>query len=182
MMQAIGLVELKSIPLGIKTADEMLKAGNVELLLATPICPGKYVIIVSGDVGSVEIAVSTGERIAEIYLVGSNIINNVDPSLPSAIAGTTKVEQAPAVGVIETISALTSVMAGDIAAKASAVSLIEIRIARGLGGKGFLTFAGEVSAVNAAMDSCLRELKSTGEITSYSVLSSPHKDLVKSLV
>lgn len=182
MIQAIGLIELKSIPLGIKTADEMLKAGNVELLLATPICPGKYVIIVSGDVGSVKIAVDTGEKIADIFMVNSHIINNVDPSLPSAIAGTTGVENAPAVGVIETISALTSVLAGDIAVKASDVSLIEIRIARGLGGKGFLTFAGEVSAVNAAMNSCLEQLKETGEITSYSVLSSPHKALLKALM
>ena len=36
---------------GIQTADEMVKAGNVELLLSTPICPGKYVIIVGGHVG-----------------------------------------------------------------------------------------------------------------------------------
>lgn len=37
--KAVGFVEIKSIPVGIQTADEMVKAGNVELLLSTPICP-----------------------------------------------------------------------------------------------------------------------------------------------
>ena len=52
MRKAVGFVEIKSIPVGIQTADEMVKAGNVELLLSTPICPGKYVIIVGGHVAS----------------------------------------------------------------------------------------------------------------------------------
>ena len=47
MKKAIGLVEIKSIPIGIETADEMLKAANVELIMANPICPGKYMILIS---------------------------------------------------------------------------------------------------------------------------------------
>ena len=49
MKKAIGLVELKSTPIGIQTADEMVKAANVELVLANPVCPGKYMIVVSGE-------------------------------------------------------------------------------------------------------------------------------------
>ena len=61
MRKAVGFVEIKSIPVGIQTADEMVKAGNVELLLSTPICPGKYVIIVGGHVGPVKAAMSKAE-------------------------------------------------------------------------------------------------------------------------
>ena len=50
MGKSIGLLELKSIPVGIETADAVLKAANVELLTATPTCPGKYVIIICGAV------------------------------------------------------------------------------------------------------------------------------------
>ena len=56
MRKAVGFVEIKSIPVGIQTADEMVKAGNVELLLATPMCPGKYIIIIGGQVGPVKSA------------------------------------------------------------------------------------------------------------------------------
>ena len=182
MAQSIGLLELKSIPVGMETADEMLKAASVELLLATPICPGKYIIIVAGNVGAVKSSVKAGIGMADTFLVGHHIINNVHESIPAAISGTAEVTNVSTIGIIETISALTAVTAGDIAAKASNVRLIEIRIARGLGGKGFLTFTGEISAVKSAVNSCLNELKETGEITSHSVISSPHKDLIKSIM
>lgn len=69
MKKSIGLVELKSIPIGIEVADMMLKTANVELVLANPICPGKYVIIVSGNVGSVENAIKAGKDEAGIFLI-----------------------------------------------------------------------------------------------------------------
>ena len=59
MGKSIGLIELKSIPAGVQTADEMLKAANVELLVATAICPGKYIIIISGQVGAVKSSMET---------------------------------------------------------------------------------------------------------------------------
>ncbi len=60
MKHAIGLLEIKNITKGILVADAMLKAANVELILAQPLCPGKYVVMVSGDVGAVQSAVRSG--------------------------------------------------------------------------------------------------------------------------
>ena len=54
---------------------------------------------------------------AGIHLVGSHIINNVHDSVPSAIVGTAEVERTGAIGMIETMTALTAVQAGDLAAK-----------------------------------------------------------------
>ena len=62
MGKSIGLLELKSIPVGIETADAVLKAANVELLTATPTCPGKYVIIICGAVGAVKSAMESGRQ------------------------------------------------------------------------------------------------------------------------
>ena len=157
---SIGLLELKSIPVGIEAADEMVKAANVQLLTASPTCPGKYIIIVSGNVGAVKSSMNVGLRIAGHYMVGHHIINNV----------------------IETISGLSAVNAGDIAAKAAKVEMLEIRIARGLGGKGFLVFTGEVSSVRSAVKAVANNMGETGEITSHCVIPSPHKDLVKQIL
>ena len=77
MRKAVGFVEIKSIPVGIQTADEMVKAGNVELLLSTPICPGKYVIIVGGHVGPVKAAMSKAELVSGIYLIDTHILDNI---------------------------------------------------------------------------------------------------------
>lgn len=119
MGKSIGLLELKSIPVGIETADAVLKAANVELLTATPTCPGKYVIIICGAVGAVKSAMESGRQTAGIYLVGHHTINNVHASVPEAIVGTSEVGHIASIGVIETMTALTAVEAGDYAAKAA---------------------------------------------------------------
>ncbi len=182
MINSIGLLEVKSIPVGMLTTDEMLKAADVKALISTPICPGKYMIAVYGNVGAVKSSMETGVQLADSSIVSSYIINNVHESIPAAITGTSEVDKILSVGVIETISALTAVMAGDIAAKASNIRLMEIRIARGLGGKGFLVFTGELSAVKSAMNSCLNQLKESGEITGSCVISSPHPEFVEKLL
>lgn len=182
MGTSIGLLESKSIPMGIEAADEMLKAANVELLVATPICPGKYIIIISGQVGAVKSAMTTGIQCAGSYLICQHIINNVHPSVPSALVGTAEVERIRSLGVVETMSALAAVQAADIAVKASNITLLEIRVARGLGGKGFVSFTGEVSTVKAAMNSALVALADTGDVTSSCVIPSPHKGLLEKLL
>lgn len=179
MKKAIGLVELKSIPVGLETADEMLKAANVELVMATPICPGKYMILVTGDVGAVKSAVESGKRIAGVFLVESHVINNIHEDVLVGLTGYTEIENIKSIGAIETISALTAIKAGDIAVKSSNVQLVEIRVAKGLGGKGFLIFSGEVSSVESAVKSCLNELGEYGSIISTSVIHSPHKSLIE---
>lgn len=182
MINSIGLLEVKSIPVGMLATDEMLKAADVKALISTPICPGKYMIAVYGNVGAVKSSMETGVQLVDSSIVSSYIINNVHESIPAAITGTSEVDKILSVGVIETISALTAVMAGDIAAKASNIRLMEIRIARGLGGKGFLVFTGELSAVKSAMNSCLNQLKESGEITGSCVISSPHPEFVEKLL
>lgn len=178
MRKSIGFVELKSIPVGIQTADEMLKAGNIEILLATPICPGKYVIIVSGHVGPIKAAMAKAEMVAGMYLIEAYHIDNINEKVLPAISGVTEVDDIKAVGTIETISALTSVIAADVAVKAAKVDIVDIRIARGLGGKGFFMITGEVSSVKQAIQATLNRMGEEGVIASTAVIAHPHKDLI----
>lgn len=178
MRKAIGFVEVKSIPVGIQTADEMLKAGNIEILLSTPICPGKYVIIVSGQVGPIKAAMAKAEMVAGVYLIENYHIDNINEKVLPAISGVTEVSNLKAIGTVETISALTSVIAADVAVKAAKVDIVDIRIARGLGGKGFFMITGEVSSVKQAIQAVANRMGEEGVITSTSVIASPHKDLI----
>lgn len=171
MGKSIGLLELKSIPVGVETADAVLKAANVELLTASPTCPGKYVIIICGAVGAVKSAMESGMQMAGVYLVGHHIINNVHDSVPAAIVGT----------AVSAVMVSIMPMAGDLAAKAANVTLMEIRIARGLGGKGFILLTGEVSSVRSAVKAAMHQLEETGDITSSCVIPSPHPGLIEKL-
>ena len=60
MNNAIGMVELNSIAVGIETCDFMVKAAQVDLLRASTICPGKYIVIVGGEVSAVQSSMRTG--------------------------------------------------------------------------------------------------------------------------
>ncbi len=153
----------------------MLKAADVELLVATAVCPGKYIIIISGQVGAVKSSMERGRQVAGTFLICHHIINNVHASVPAALVGTVDAGHIAAIGMLETMSAL-------IAAKASNITLMEVRVARGLGGKGYLIFTGEVSAVKSALNSSVAQLADTGDITSSCVIPSPHKGLLEKLV
>ena len=60
MNNAIGGVELSSIAKGLEAADAMLKASEITLLVSRSVCPGKYIILVSGEVGAVNAAYPPG--------------------------------------------------------------------------------------------------------------------------
>ena len=182
MRKAVGFVEIKSIPVGIQTADEMVKAGNVELLLATPMCPGKYIIIIGGQVGPVKSAMSKAELVSGIYLINTHILDNIREEVLPAVAGVTSTKEIQAVGAIETISALTAIIAADTAVKAANVGIVDLRIARGLGGKGYFIITGEVSAVRNAVNATLAKLGVSGEVTSTSVIPRPHPQIRETLL
>ncbi len=180
--KAVGFVEVKSIPVGIQTADEMVKAGNVELLISSPMCPGKYIIIIGGQVGPVKAAMSRAELVAGIYLIDTHVLDNIREEVLPAVAGVTQNQNIQALGAIETISALTSIIAADIAIKAGKVSLVDLRIARGLGGKGYFIITGEVAAVKNAVSAVLAKLGVSGEVTSTTVIPRPNPQIVEAVL
>lgn len=51
MGKASGMVELSSIARGIETSDYMVKAAQVDLIRSSTVCPGKYMVIIAGDIG-----------------------------------------------------------------------------------------------------------------------------------
>ena len=52
MRSAIGLIELNSIARGYQVGDAMLKAASVEILFNRTICPGKFMVMIGGDVAA----------------------------------------------------------------------------------------------------------------------------------
>jgi microcompartment protein CcmL/EutN len=160
----------------------MLKSANIELILSTAICPGKYISLISGDVGSVKNAVKTGETTGGIFLIDSFVISNVHENVFPALTATTDINNVISLGIVETMSAISSIMAGDIAVKAANVELLEIRVARGLGGKGFVLMTGEISAVKSAVNACKDGLGDSGDIVSTVVIAAPSQELIEKLL
>lgn len=181
-MKSIGMVEFTSIARGIYAADQMVKVSDVEIVTVGSSCPGKYIAIVQGDVGAVEVSVSTGVEVAGEYLVDSIIIPNVNPLVFPAITGSTMPDKIQALGIIESFSLATMMIAADAILKSAALEPLELRLGNGIGGKSYFTFTGEVAAVQAGVDAGTEIAMEKGLLVNTEVIPSPSKLLIPSLL
>jgi microcompartment protein CcmL/EutN len=176
-IEAIGLIELNSIAVGIKTCDEMVKVAPVVLIAAMTICPGKYISLVGGEVSAVDSSVRRGAEVGAEWVVDRLFIPQIHPQVFPAIMGTAEIEQMRALGVIETFSVASSILAGDAAAKASEIQLTDLRLAQGLAGKSYVTMTGHVSDVTAGVAAGIALVKDSGMLVTSVVIPRPHDDL-----
>jgi microcompartment protein CcmL/EutN len=178
----IGLVELNSIAKGIETCDIMVKAADVDLIDSYPICPGKYIILISGDVAAVESSVERGIECAGANFVDKLVIPHIHPQVIPGILGTVEVNEINAVGVLETFSVASTIVAADASLKAAKVNIIEIRLAKGLGGKSFYTLTGDVASVRSAIEAGSLIIEKEGVLVNKVIIPEPHNYLKKQLI
>lgn len=176
---AIGMVEFNSIARGIETCDDMVKAAQVDLIRASTICPGKYVVLIAGETGNVKASMAEGVKRGGECVVDTLTLPNVHEQLIPALSMTTQVENPGAVGVLEYYSVASAITAADIAAKAANITLIEIRMGFAIGGKGYVTLTGDVGAVRAAVAAAERE---TELLVGSTVIPRPAPQLFESLL
>ena len=179
MATAIGMVELSSIARGIETCDYMVKAAQVDLLRASTVCPGKYMIIIGGDTGDVRASMSVGLAQGAEMVVDTLMLPNAHTQLIPAISLTNPVPTHGAVGVLEFYSIASAIVAADVAVKAADVTLIEVRTGHAIGGKGFVTLTGDVGAVRAAVEAASRQCEL---LVGTSVIPRPAKQLFDALL
>lgn len=182
MLNAIGGVELTSVAKGLQAADAMLKTSRIKLLLSRSVCPGKYVVLLAGDVGDVKAAVDAGSAIAGHALVDSFVVPNIHPEVFPAIEGTNVVETLEALGVIEAFSVSALIEAADAAVKAGTVKLLEIRLAMALGGKAFVTMTGSVAAVETAVAAGAAVVGKKGLLVEKVVIPQPRQELLREII
>jgi len=182
MEPAIGLIETNSIAVGIQVGDAMVKRAPVQLLEARTICPGKYMVLIGGETAPVEEAMQAGRAVGEGAIVDQLLLPNVHLGIFPAIAGAVEMEHVEALGIIETISVASTIIAADAAAKAAEVTLTEIRLANGLGGKSFVLLIGDVSNVEAAVEAGARLAKDEGLLIRAVVIPQLHPDMKAKIV
>ena len=173
MSKAIGMVEYKTVSTGIQAADLMLKTADVEILEAQVVCPGKYIVLITGDLSAVNASVEASKTQYPQQMIDSFVLGNPHESIFSAIYGASEIEEVKALGVLETFSAASIIVAADAAAKTSLVELIELRIAKGMCGKSYLMLTGEVAAVEAAIERAKSVTAKDGMFLDSSVIAHP---------
>ena len=174
-MITIGFLELNSISKGILAADEMIKAADIALIAARPSCPGKYQILITGEVSSVEAALDAGQAASSSNVIDRLILPRIHPQVVEAINMSSAPERLRALGVMEFFSVTAAILAAD-------VDLLEIRLGTGIGGKSFVTMTGDVSAVTASVDAGIKSAEGTGMVLDSVVIAHPDPELYRHLL
>jgi microcompartment protein CcmL/EutN len=180
---ALALVELASIARGHRAADAMLKRAPVELLRAEWVSPGKYLVLVAGDVASVEEAFKSGLDVAGDRLIDRLILQQAHEEIWPALRGEATAARAGGVqslGVVETSTVAATIGGADAAAKAAAVRISEMQLARGIGGKAFFTVTGPLAEVEASVEAALLVV-TDARLQATEIIPAPHEDLAAKL-
>jgi microcompartment protein CcmL/EutN len=179
----IGLLEFANVPRGIEAADALLWEATVELLFSAPVQPGKYVLLFSGSVDDVRAALRKGEELGGQDVIDRLHIPAVHEQVEAALRRRDEYIEGKldAIGVIETTTVASAILAADRALKKATVDLFDLRIANGLGGKSFLCLVGEISDVRAAVAEAAGLAAEAGRLSRDVVIPNPHEDLSRYL-
>jgi len=148
---SIALLEFDSVAAGIVAGDAMVKRAPINALHTGTVQPGHYLVLVAGEVGDVEEAVDAGTAASGDAMLDMVLLPDVHPDVVEALRGLRIDGPVEALGIIETISVASIIEAADAGIKGARVDLLEMHMADGLGGRGYLLFGGAVSDVEAAV-------------------------------
>lgn len=180
---AIALLEFDSISAGIVAGDAIVKASPIGAIYAGTVHPGHYLILVSGDTASVEIALGTGTDSAGDRLADSVFLPDIHPDVTAAIFG--GAQQASlseeALGIVEASTVAAVIDAADAGAKAADVKVSSVRLADGLGGKGYVLFSGVVAEVEAAIEAAAARTGPHGTLIRSDLIPQLHEEMAENL-
>ncbi len=149
---ALALLEFSSIAAGIEAADAMVKRAPIGVIRAGTVQPGKYLVLIGGEVADVEESLAAGREVGGAAALDFVYLPQVHPEVVEAIGGGRVPQATDALGIVETTTVAAAIHAADAGIKGAEVRLTEVRLADGLGGKGIVLFSGLVADVQAAVE------------------------------
>ncbi len=181
MGPAIALLEFDSIAVGIRAGDAMVKRAPLETLHAGSVQPGKYQVLAGGEVAEVEEARAAGRAAGGQAWVDEIFLPEVHPEVIQALTGGRRPAEGEALGIVETRTVAAVIGAADAGVKGALVRLLEVRLADGLGGKGYVLFSGEVSNVEAAVELGVASLPARDLLVERVVIPRLHDEMLDNL-
>jgi len=171
---AIALLELSSIARAMRTGDAVVKRAEVQIALAEAVSPGKYLILITGFEAEVEESWRAGRADAGDALVSCLYLPGVHGDVVDAVHGADRTLQDDlSLGVIETGDVASAIVAADAACKEAPVTLLELRLGKGIGGKGVFTLSGELWDVQASIEAATRSIEDRRSLVGREIIARP---------
>jgi microcompartment protein CcmL/EutN len=179
---ALLVLEFNSVAGGIYISDLLVKQAEVKILDSRTVCPGKYMVTLTGDVDALKSSLEAaresdlGETITEQYL-----FPNVHAGVLAAIHEVPDYAALRSIGVIETYGIPACVRAADAGAKAAAVEVVEMRLADAQGGKCVVAFSGEQHDIEVSLGAGSAVAEEMKGLIKAIIVERPHESLARFL-
>jgi len=198
---ALGLLEVKGEAFGCRLLDLAAKSAPLRETYGRFVCPGKMLLFIYGSAAAVQTAIAAAKAItdAEVkaeamtmteatatdqtgeaggMLITSLFLPAVHNSLWPAMTGVTPLSpnyMDCGLALVETYSVASVLEAADAMAKAASITLLRIRMASGLSGKGLIVAGGKVADLREAGQAAM---KSIGDmLADLRIIPHPHPEL-----
>ncbi len=175
---ALGLLELESLARGVVVADALVKQAAVSIAIAEGVTPGKYLLVFVGPEAEVAESFKAGVDAGGSLVLDSLHLPHIADAVVAALLRNevSKVGAHDSVGIVELHTVAATLRSADVALKSANVRLTHFQLAKGIGGKGWFTLAGEQADVEAALERAAASVAANLLVTTE-LISRPHADL-----
>ena len=182
MQPALALIEFDSIAAGVFAGDAMAKKAPIARVVSGTVHNGKYLVLVSGEIADVEESFAEGLAAGAGAVLDSVFLPGVDPQVAKAVGKQRLTMPVEALGIIETRTVAAAIAAADAGVKGAEVTLIEVRLADGLGGKGLVFFSGLVANVEEAVHIGVDYISAATTLIHAVVIPQLHPDMATNIL
>lgn len=173
----LGVQEFEDTAKGVEALDAMAKAAPITILEVMTVTPARFVVLITGDVASVESSLEAGRRAGGAALFDELFIPNLNEQVLPALHGSAIEGDWDAIGILESGSVTAGIAAGDRAAKRAAVRVVEIRADSHMGGRSAMKLVGSLSDVEIAMVDAREAAEQRGRLVQSVIIPRPHADI-----
>ena len=171
---AIALLEFSSIARAIRTGDAMVKRAEVRVQMAEPVSPGKYLVLVTGGEAEVEESWREGLEIGGDSVIDSLYLPGVHADALQAVHGAELQRWAQdSIAIVECSNVAGAIVACDAACKEAPERILEMRLGKGIGGKGVFTMAGELWDLQASVEAVTRSIEARRVLVGTEIIPRP---------
>ncbi len=114
-------------------------------------------------------------------MLDSVFLPDIHPDVVAAIKGNRSLSDEESLGVIETTTVAGIIQAADAAVKAATVTMTQIEMADGLGGKGYALVAGNLGDVQAAVEAGTSAI-SAEQLLAQVVIAQLHEEMRQDVI
>lgn len=174
MHRALGMVEFSTVIKGIEAMDNMIKTANVRILQSHTLCPGRYILLIQGELSAVKASMSYCDTHYTSYIRKKFVLGNPHDQLIHVL-GNNKVDipKEAAMGMLETNNIPAVLKSADECVKSAEVRIVKLMLGQHIGGKGVLVIAGEVAGVEEAIQHACIICEEEKSIVDFTIIPRP---------